>query len=530
MNTRIFSMLLIIFLLLTSCTMPSSTTQSVSPVPAKTSAAAPAASITPQATFTSTAAPLTYPIVDSGQGKCYDDKAEMPCPASGPFFGQDAQYTGLEPSFTVNDDGTVTDQNTGLTWQRSPDFDGNGKINAADKQTYAAAGSYCENLTLAGSSDWRLPDIKTLYSLMDFRGADPSGAGGQVSLIPFLDNAIFDFAYGDTAAGELTIDSQYASSNLYADGETNDGTDFAANFAEGSLKGYPLIPPKGAEKKFFVLCVRGNSAYGVNHFVDNGDGTISDEATGLVWQKADNGNPSTGSGQGGVNWQDALAYCEDLGLAGKDDWRLPDAKSLQSVVDTARSPSATNSAAIDPLFSVTEIKNEAGESDYPYFWTSTTHVDWSGKGANGVYIAFGRAMGSLDKTWVDVHGAGAQRSDPKSGNPADFPNGRGLQGDAVRILNHARCVRGGNVTLTPGGNPGSTRPALPVDIPAAQPTGVPPSGGGGSSSPEAVAACTAKTVGQACQIQTPLLVIDGTCQLLISDQVTQLIVCMANVP
>jgi hypothetical protein len=40
-----------------------------------------------------------------------------------------------------------------------------------------------------------------------------------------------------------------------------------------------------------------------------------------------------------------------------------------------------------------------------------------------------------------VHGAGAQRSDPKAGNPADFPRGRGPQGDAIRIYNFVRLVR-----------------------------------------------------------------------------------------
>lgn len=44
---------------------------------------------------------------------------------------------------------------------------------------------------------------------------------------------------------------------------------------------------------------------------------------------------------------------------------------------------------------------------------------------------------------VDVHGAGAQRSDPKAGDPQNFPHGRGPQGDVVRIYNHVRCVRGG---------------------------------------------------------------------------------------
>ena len=43
--------------------------------------------------------------------------------------------------------------------------------------------------------------------------------------------------------------------------------------------------------------------------------------------------------------------------------------------------------------------------------------------------------------YVDVHGAGAQRSDPKVGDPALFPHGRGPQGDVIRIQNYVRLVR-----------------------------------------------------------------------------------------
>ena len=42
---------------------------------------------------------------------------------------------------------------------------------------------------------------------------------------------------------------------------------------------------------------------------------------------------------------------------------------------------------------------------------------------------------------LNVHGAGAQRSDPKSGDPADWAGGHGPQGDEIRIFNYARAVR-----------------------------------------------------------------------------------------
>ena len=63
---------------------------------------------------------------------------------------------------------------------------------------------------------------------------------------------------------------------------------------------------------------------------------------------------------------------------------------------------------------------------------------------------FGRALGFISSDWVDVHGAGAQRSDPKNGDPGDYPYGRGPQGDAIRIYNYVRLVRGGDISFSTG--------------------------------------------------------------------------------
>jgi len=58
----------------------------------------------------------------------------------------------------------------------------------------------------------------------------------------------------------------------------------------------------GRDKTFGMLCVRGNSSYGVNDFVDNGDGSITDRATGLMWTKDDSGI--------GMTWKEALAWVQ----------------------------------------------------------------------------------------------------------------------------------------------------------------------------------------------------------------------------
>ena len=77
------------------------------------------------------------------------------------------------------------------------------------------------------------------------------------------------------------------------------------------------------------------------------------------------------------------------------DWRLPNAKEIQSIVDYSRSPQTTSSAAINPLFEVTQIKDEGGKTNYPFYWSSTTHKHISG-GHAAVYVCFGEALGFLN--------------------------------------------------------------------------------------------------------------------------------------
>jgi len=69
-------------------------------------------------------------------------------------------------------------------------------------------------------------------------------------------------------------------------------------------------------------------------FCDHGDGTVSDKTTGLMWQQRDDGIER--------KWDDAIAYCKGLILAGKNDWRLPSKDELQSIVDKSRSDPAIN--------------------------------------------------------------------------------------------------------------------------------------------------------------------------------------------
>lgn len=390
-------------------------------------------------------APGLYNIVDTNQTACYASAsgAQTACIGS----GQDADLTRQAPSYSLEDTGRlVTDNVTGLVWQRSSDTNGDGVVNYADKKTPTEAASYCSNLTLGGQT-WRLPTIKELYSLIQFSGRDASSYAGTstAGLTPFID-PVFDWTFGDQSAGDRIIDAQYATSTHYV-WKTMDNTPtmFGVNFVDGRIKGYP----NNNTKKYYVRCVTGNSGYGIAHFSNNGNGTITDLATGLMWEQND--HPAQ-------DWDSALATCALTTTGGYSGWRLPNAKELHSILDYSRSPDTTHSAAIDPLFHATPITNEGGATDWGYYWSSTTHATQEGNGSSAVYIAFGRGLGYFAATpggrqqLTDVHGAGTQRSDNKVSasatagvQSANLGYGvfyyHGPQGDIVRSRNFVRCVR-----------------------------------------------------------------------------------------
>ena len=379
--------------------------------------------VTDSAPENETSQDLTYPIVETQVKSAYSDIAIISLPSlEDAYYGQDANYNGNQPSYTDNGDGTVSDNVTGLIWEKEME----------SKISYDVAFQKAESSDLGGYSDWRVPSIKELYSLILFTGQ----VKGAAAIEKFIDTDYFNQPLGDANIGEREIDAQTWSSTKYVGLTMNgDETVFGVNFIDGRIKGYPqYLKGSGAANTMYFRMVRGNAEYGSNTFVDNGNGTVSDLATGLMWQQTDDGVAR--------NWEEALESAENLELATYTDWRLPNAKELQSIVDYSKSPQTSGTSAIDAVFNTTEIVDpEGNQGQYPFFWTSTTHLDGANPYASAVYIAFGEGQGQMNGVLMDVHGAGCQRSDPKSGESNNYPQFFGPQGDVRYVYNYIRAVR-----------------------------------------------------------------------------------------
>jgi len=78
-----------------------------------------------------------------------------------------------------------------------------------------------------------------------------------------------------------------------------------------------------------VVWAKPDSAY-----INNGNGTVTDIETKLIWQQGSAGKP--------MNWYNAMSYCSGMSLASYKDWRLPAITELKTLLDLTQSPQKIN--------------------------------------------------------------------------------------------------------------------------------------------------------------------------------------------
>ena len=278
---------------------------------------------------------ITLPkLPDTGQTQSYTNT-----------FGEDSDYSINPPSYTDNGDGTITDNVTGLMWQKEDDD---------ITRTWDNANSYCNDITIAGYSNWRLPSKKELISVLDCGTYSPS-----------IDTTYFT---GTNASNYWSFTTGANSSSLA----------WLVDFNSG------LVDGRNKSNSYYVQCVRGQEL-NFGNFNDNGDGAVTDNNTGLMWQQDESGQNT---------WEDAILYCEGLSLAGHTDWRLPNIKELESITD-------------DIVYSPAIDTNFFPYANAFYYWSSTTYA------------------GNSSDAW-----------------PVDFSNGNVYYN--VKLMSYnVRCVRAG---------------------------------------------------------------------------------------
>ena len=265
-------------------------------------------------------------------------------------FGEDNDYSIYTPFLVDNGDGTITDTITGLMWQKT---DGG-------EMTIENARLYCNTLSLGGDSNWRLPTIHEGLSILNLNHLNPA-----------LDTNFFTY----TTAGYWWS----------ADIQIGDTTKIWVTNAGGGVGNHPKSETisAGGVKRFHVRAVRDVTAPPIvtQHFTDNGNGTVTDEVTNLIWQKA--------SLQDTITWEQALTFADTLTIAGYTDWRLPNIKEIESINDEQY-----YNPSINPIFEV----GTGGK----HFWSSTTQINqvtnaWYLDGLYGLttYIAKTRNLYTL---------------------------------------------------------------------------------------------------------------------------------------
>ncbi len=280
------------------------------------------------------------PVLKTGQTQSYDADGNVVTNGS---VKDDGYYQmGKARSYSRNGD-IVIDNAMGLRWQDDVD---SVQKKWRDGIIYPAA-EYCSALPLGGYTDWRLPSIQELSTLVDASQSNPSATEGIFNHIS---------------------SRNYWSSTINAHDTSNP---WAVYFWLGDSYHHYY------EDDYYVRCVRGGQVQPSHFSRDDETSIVTDTVTELQWQDDDAAVAING------NWTTAIDYCENtLALGGYTDWRLPNKNELLSIVDYSKFGPAIYSEFVNKF-------------SYAY-WSSTTNmyytnVAWLVKFSDGSLSWIGKA-------------------------------------------------------------------------------------------------------------------------------------------
>ncbi len=294
----------------------------------------------------------------TGQTGCYSDSSWLTCPSEGSaFFGQDAQYGWdlfIEPEDRFEKYENPGHEGQPIVFDHFTRREWKG-CNVGRSGSECASGSPkqddifgpridCQNSTWGGYSDWAVPTVREMSSLID--SGRSVWASTYASFFP------------NTAHGHHWTNTVYLGLQ---------GSLFTVSFNPGYV--WRL---HGLQASLPYRCVRRpeEDRPGSLHRAETVDDepVVRDTGSGLMWQGCTAGQRGWDCETGealAVTWEDALHLCATLDWGGYQDWRLPDRNELHSMVDFE-----LFSPAVDPdVFPATT----------GLLWSSTTYPGDSGK-------------------------------------------------------------------------------------------------------------------------------------------------------
>ncbi len=321
----------------------------------------------------------------TGQTSCYDAYgSSIACAGTGHDGATLAGVPLVSPRFTSHGNGTVTDNMTGLMWSQSANLPAGTKTwqQALDYVAGMNAGTYAN----FGYTDWRLPNVVELLSLVNHESTGPAITSGHPFTNVQSGSTIYYYTSTTTFSGWASSPgggawlAQFETGGLATGSKA--GTRYVWPVRTGS--GGKITLQKTGQSTSYATRDDGDLEVGVtppvSRFINHGNGTVTDRFTGLMWTE--------NSSLSGGTWQQALDYVANMNTGsnanfGYTDWRLPNIVDLRSLLDI-------------------ENLNPALTTGHPF--TNTTSTRWSST----------TVVGTPTKAWSSGVAAGHKAAENKS--------------------------------------------------------------------------------------------------------------------